>query len=123
MLCHDIPRVSMALTLHLAMLNTQRPAGQRAKWSNLAKEMVSWVQLPPATGHASPRTMNVNGKERLVDRTKPVRERVYLTNEAKGHEIAVALGNTVATGSSDSTGATNSFQRACKSGSVQIGWK
>ena len=65
--------------------------------------------------------MNVNGKERLIDRTKPGRERMYLTHEAKGHEIPVALGNTVATGGSNSTGATNSFQRAWKSRSVQIG--
>ena len=64
--------------------------------------------------------MNVNGKERLSEATKPSRERMYLTYEAKGHEIPVALGNTVATGSSNSRGATNSFQRAWKSRSVQI---
>ena len=52
--------------------------------------------------------MNVNGKERLIAYTKPGRERMYLTHEAKGHEIPVALGNTVATGGSNSTGATNS---------------
>ena len=57
--------------------------------------------------------MNVNRKERLVDHTKPGRERMSLTHEAKGHEIPVALGNTVATGASDSTGATNSFQHVC----------
>ena len=50
MLFHSVPRVSMALSSQLAMLNTQRPAGERAKRSKLAKEMVSWVQLPPATG-------------------------------------------------------------------------
>ena len=83
----------MALSSQLAMLNTQRPAGERAKRSKLAKEMVSWVQLPPATGWSSPRTMNVNGKLRLIDRTKPGRERMYVTHEAKGHEIPVALGN------------------------------
>ena len=42
--------------------------------------------------------MNVNGKVRLIARTKPGRERIYLTRVAKGHEIPVALGNTVATG-------------------------
>ena len=62
--------------------------------------------------------MNVNGKERLIDRTKPGRERLYVTHEANGHEIPVAPGNTVATGGSDSTGATNSFQRAWKSRSL-----
>ena len=40
----------MALSSQLTMLSTQRPAGERAKQSKLAKEMVSWVQLPPATG-------------------------------------------------------------------------
>ena len=65
--------------------------------------------------------MNVNGKVRLIDRTKPGRERMYLTHEAKGYEIPVALGNTVATGGSSSTGAINSLQRAWKSRSVQIG--
>ena len=40
----------MALSWELAMLNTQKPAGERDKRSKLAKEMVSWVQLPPATG-------------------------------------------------------------------------
>ena len=50
MLFHDVPRVSMALSSQLAMLNTQMPAGERAKRSKLANEMVSWVQLPPATG-------------------------------------------------------------------------
>ena len=61
-----------------AMLNTRRPAGDRAKRSKLAKEMVSWVQLPPATGEGSPwtmsvngKTMSVNGKERLIHCTKP----------------------------------------------------
>ena len=42
--------------------------------------------------------MNVNGKLQFIDRTKPGRERMYVTHEAKGHEIPVALGNTVATG-------------------------
>ena len=65
--------------------------------------------------------MNVNGKERLIDPTKPGRERMYLTHEAKGLEILVALGNTVARRGSNSTGATNSFQRAWKSCSVRIG--
>ena len=65
--------------------------------------------------------MNVNGKLRLIDRTKPGRERMYVTHEVKGHEIPVALGNTVATGSSNYTGVINCFQRAWKSRSVQIG--
>ena len=34
--------------------------------------------------------MNVNGKLRLIDRTKPGRERMYVTHEEKGHEIPVA---------------------------------
>ena len=42
--------------------------------------------------------MNINRMERSVDLTKPGRERMYLTHEAKGHEIPVALGNTMATG-------------------------
>ena len=53
--------------------------------------------------------MNINGKVRSIDRTKPGRERMYLTHEAKGHEIPVALGTTVATGGFNSTGATNPF--------------
>ena len=44
-----------------------------------------------------PRTMNVNGKEGVIDFTKPGRERMYLTHEAKGHEIPEALSNTKAT--------------------------
>ena len=65
--------------------------------------------------------MNGNGKERLIDPTKPGRDRMYLTHEAKGHEIPMALDNTVAMGESNSMGATNFFQRASKSRSVQIG--
>ena len=72
-------------------------------------------------GYASPRTIKVNGNERWIDRTKANRERMYLTHQAKGHEIPLALGNTVATCSSNSTGAANSFQRAWKSRSVQPG--
>ena len=67
----------MALSSQLAMLNNQRPVGERAKRSKLATEMVNRVQLPPATGWALPRTMNVNGELRLIDRTKPGRERMY----------------------------------------------
>ena len=63
--------------------------------------------------------MNIIGKERAIDLTEPVQERMYLTHEANGHDILVALGNTVATGSSNSTGLINSFQRAWKSGLVQ----
>ena len=40
----------MTLSSQLAMLNTQRPAGERARRLKLAKEMLSGVQLPPATG-------------------------------------------------------------------------
>ena len=65
--------------------------------------------------------MNVNGKLRLNDGTKHGRERMYLTHEANGHDIPMALGNTVATGGSNYTGATNSFQWAWKFRSVQIG--
>ena len=68
-----------------------------------------------------PDDVNVNGKERAIHLTKPGWERMYLTHEAKGHEILVALGNNVAKGSSKSTRATNSFQRAWKSRSVQRG--
>ena len=75
----------MALSWPLAMLNTQRPAGERAKRLKLAKEMVSWVQLPPTTGYTSSGTTKVKGKERLIDRTKPGQDRMYLTHEAKGH--------------------------------------
>ena len=62
--------------------------------------------------------MIVNGMEQLIDLTKPAPERMYLTHEAKGHEIAVALGNAVATGSSNSTGENYCFQRAWKSHSM-----
>ena len=48
---HNVPRVSMALPSYLAVLDTQRPAGERAKRSKLAQEMVSSVQLPPAKGY------------------------------------------------------------------------
>ena len=65
--------------------------------------------------------MNVNGKLRLIDGTKPGRERMYVTPQAKGIEIPVALGNTAATGSSNCTGATNSFPWAWKARLVQIG--
>ena len=65
--------------------------------------------------------MNVNGKEPALDLTKPGRERMYLTHGAKGYETPVALGNTVAMGSSNSKGPINSFQRAWKSRSVQRG--
>ena len=39
--------------------------------------------------------MNVNGKLLLIDRTKPGPVGMYVTHEAKGNEIPVALGNTV----------------------------
>ena len=42
----------------------------------------------------------------------PLVERTYLNHEAKAYEIPVAMGNTVATRSSNCTGATNSFQQA-----------
>ena len=58
--------------------------------------------------------MNVNRKLRLIDRTKPGRERMYVTHQAKGHEILVALGNTVATGLSNCTGATTPSNRLGK---------
>ena len=64
---------------------------------------------------------NVTEKDRLIDRTKPGQERMYLTHEVKGHEIPPALGNTVATGGSNSKEATNSFQNPWKSCSVQMG--
>ena len=38
--------------------------------------------------------MKLNGKLRLFDHSKPGRKRMYLTHEAKGHQIPVALGNT-----------------------------
>ena len=63
--------------------------------------------------------MNVNGKERAIDLTKPGRERMYLTHEAKGHEMLVALGNSMAAGSSKSTGPVNSFHRTWKPRSLQ----
>ena len=66
--------------------------------------------------------MKVNGKERLIDRTKPGWERMYLTNEAKGHEIPVALGNTVATGGSNSTGATVVKPREDPCGKMSLLW-
>ena len=65
--------------------------------------------------------MNVNGKSRLIDRTKPGREWMYVTHEAKDHDIPLALGNTLSASSSDCMGATNSFKRAWKPRSVQIG--
>ena len=43
-------------------------------------------------------------KERVIDLTKPGPARMYLTHEAKAHEIPVALGNTTVTGSINSTG-------------------
>ena len=61
------------------------------------------------------------GKVWLIDRTNLSRERMYLTHEAKGHEIPVALGNTVAMGGPNATGVTNSLRRAWKPRSVQIG--
>ena len=39
----------MALSSRLAMLNTPRPAGERAKPSKFAMEMVSWVLSPPCS--------------------------------------------------------------------------
>ena len=85
----------MALSSHFTMLNTKRLAGEQAKRPKLAKEMVTWIQLPPATGWASPRTMNVNGDERAIDLTKPSQERMYLTHEAKGHRLGQQHGNGV----------------------------
>ena len=40
----------MGISSQVAMLNTQVPTRERNKRSKLAKEMVSWVQLRPATG-------------------------------------------------------------------------
>ena len=48
--------------------------------------------------------MKVNGKVRLIYRTKPGQETMYLTHEAKGHEIPLALANTLAAGGFSSTG-------------------
>ena len=56
----------MALSSQLAMLNTQTPAGERAKRSRLAKKMVSWVQLPPGNGLGIPPD-NERHREGAVD--------------------------------------------------------
>ena len=45
----NVPRVSIALSSHFTMFNIQKPKGERAKRSKLAKGMVSWVQLHPST--------------------------------------------------------------------------
>ena len=75
MVFHNVPRVPIALSLQLAMLNKPRAAGEWAKRSKLAKDMVTRVQLPLATGSPSPRTMKVNRTEQLIEPTKPGRER------------------------------------------------
>ena len=91
MLFHNVPKVSIVRSSQFAMLNTPEAREGACQAVKICPEMVSWVQLAATTGETSPRTMNVTGKERAIDLIKPSRERMYLTHQAKGHVIPVAL--------------------------------
>ena len=120
MLFHNVPRVSMALSSQLAMLNTGRPAGVRPA-VEVGEGDGELGPIAPSHGAGIPADDERQWEGAVDYRTKPGRGRMYLTHEAKSHEIPVALRNTVTTGGSNLTGATNSVQRACKPRSVQIG--
>ena len=55
--------------------------------------MDSWVQLPPAHGYASPRTMKVRGLVQSRVSTSDARDWTYRAHEGSGQERPLAGGS------------------------------
>ena len=71
--------------------------------------MESWVQLPPAHGYTSPRTMKVRGLVQSMVSTNDGRDWAYRAHEGSGQEHPLAGGSGMDTGGRWSRGVTNSF--------------
>ena len=71
--------------------------------------MESWVQLPPAHGYASPRTMKVRGLVQSIVSTSDGRDWTYRAHEGSGQERPLAGGWGMDTGGCRSRGVTKSF--------------
>ena len=66
--------------------------------------MESWVQLPPAHGYASPRTMKVRGLVQWMVSTSDGRDWTYRAHEGSGQEHPLAGGSGTDTGGRRSRG-------------------
>ena len=71
--------------------------------------MDSWVQLPPAHGYASPRTMKVRGLVQSMVSTSDARDWTYRAHEGSGQERPLAGGSGTDTDGRRSRGVTNYF--------------
>ena len=66
--------------------------------------MESWVQLPPAHGYTSPRTMKLRGLVQLMVSTGDGRDWTYLAHGGSGQERPLAGGLGTDTGGRSSRG-------------------
>ena len=83
--------------------------------------MESWVQLPPAHGYASPRTMKVRGLVQSMVSTCDGRDWTYRAHEGRGQERPLAGGSGTDTGGHRSRAVTNSFHVSVNVSRVGMG--
>ena len=83
--------------------------------------MESWVQLPPAHGYASPRTMKVRGLVQSMVSTSDGRDWTYRAHAGSGQERPLAGGSGTDTGGHRSRGVTNSFHVSVNESRVGMG--
>ena len=83
--------------------------------------MESWIQLPPAHGYASPRTMKVRGLVQSMVSTSDGRDWTYRAHEGSGQERPLAGGSGTDTGACRSRGVTNSFHVSVNVSRVGMG--
>ena len=77
-----------------------------------ASPMESWVQLPPAQGNASPRTMKVRCLVQRIMSNSDARDWTYRAHEGSGQERPLAGVSGIDTGGRKSRGVTNPFHGA-----------
>ena len=112
---------AMSLSPHTAIPITHKYAGVRPHAPWLRSPMGSWVQLPPAHGYASPRTMKVRGLVQLIVSTSDGRHWTNRAHEGSGQERPLAGGSGMDTGGRRSRGVTNSFHVSVKVSPVGMG--
>ena len=83
--------------------------------------MESWVQLPPAQGYASPRTMKVRGLVLSMVSTSDGRDWTYRAHEGSSQERPLTGGSGTDTGGRRSRGVTNSFHAFVNASGVGMG--
>ena len=83
--------------------------------------MESWVQLPPAHGYASPRTMKVSGLVQSMVSTSDGRDWTYRANESSDQERPLAGGSGTDTRGRRSREVTNSFHASVNASRVGMG--